>query len=502
MIEHQAGAARPARPPRRFAVVGTGHRAQMYLDALAGPHRRAGELVALVDPNRARAEYYRQRWSAARPGPDVPLYHPDELEAMVGATGATTVIVTSPDRCHADHLARALAAGCSVICEKPLTIDEEGCRRITTAAAESPQDVVLTFNYRYAPRNSVVKELLAEGAIGDVTSVHFEWVLDTVHGADYFRRWHREKANSGGLLVHKSSHHFDLVNWWLDDVPSTVQAEGSLAFYGEAGAARRGGDRPLRSHGAPGLGTDPFLIDLAADPRLRALYLEAEGEDGYLRDRDVFTPGITIEDTMAVLARYTRGALLTYSLTAYGPWEGYRVAFNGTEGRLELSVCERAETVPPIAAAAAGERFRVDPSAEPDAVRPGEAAPGRPVRIPGDRLVLQRHWEPAEELDIQALAGRDPLRPPRGGAHGGGDALLLDDVFAGPEVIGPDRLGRAAGYRDGARSALVGIAANRSMATGAAVDYTALAGRVGLGDGTPALLGDGGVLLRGGGSTG
>ena len=49
--------------------------------------------------------------------------------------------------------------------------------------------------------------------------MHFEWALDTVHGADYFRRWHREKKNSGGLLVHKSSHHFDLVNWWLGDVP-------------------------------------------------------------------------------------------------------------------------------------------------------------------------------------------------------------------------------------------------------------------------------------------
>ena len=53
---------------------------------------------------------------------------------------------------------------------------------------------------------------LASGTIGKVISVHFEWMLDTVHGADYFRRWHRLKEKSGGLMVHKSGHHFDLVS--------------------------------------------------------------------------------------------------------------------------------------------------------------------------------------------------------------------------------------------------------------------------------------------------
>ena len=65
-----------------------------------------------------------------------------------------------------------------------------------------------------------------------VLSVHFEWLLDTVHGADYFRRWHRQKANSGGLMVHKSGHHFDLVYWWLNAQPVTVGAMGRLGFYG------------------------------------------------------------------------------------------------------------------------------------------------------------------------------------------------------------------------------------------------------------------------------
>ena len=69
--------------------------------------------------------------------------------------------------------------------------------------------------------------MLKSGIVGEITSVHFEWLLDTRHGADYFRRWHREKRNSGGLLVHKSTHHFDLMNFWLASYPERVYAEGA-----------------------------------------------------------------------------------------------------------------------------------------------------------------------------------------------------------------------------------------------------------------------------------
>ena len=160
------------------------------------------------------------------------------------------MVVTTPDHAHADMVTRALRAGADVVVEKPLTIDVDGCRRINAAVDETGRDIVMTFNYRYSPRNSSLKEVIASGRIGTVTSVHFEWALDTVHGADYFRRWHREKALSGGLLVHKSSHHFDLVNWWLDDAPQRVYARGRLAFYGDSGlGAAQAGPRPARRSG-------------------------------------------------------------------------------------------------------------------------------------------------------------------------------------------------------------------------------------------------------------
>ena len=232
--------------------------------------------------------------------------------------------------------------GCDAITEKPMTVDAEKCRGILAAVRRTGRDLKVTFNYRYSPRNSKVKEVLRSGEIGGVLSVHFEWLLDTRHGADYFRRWHRDKRNSGGLMVHKATHHFDLINWWLDSSPQTVFGMGDLRFYGRENAEERGVTEFYeRAHGSEAARNDPFAIDMADSPTLKALYLDAEREDGYQRDRSVFGDGISIEDTMAVMVRFENGAVMSYSLNAHCPWEGYRVMFNGTKGRLEVDVTER-----------------------------------------------------------------------------------------------------------------------------------------------------------------
>ncbi|MEV1246460.1 Gfo/Idh/MocA family protein [Nonomuraea sp. NPDC050022] len=411
----------------RYAFVGLGHRVRMYIDALLGDWRDTGTIVGLCDTNRTRMDYY-----AERIGDEVPRFHPDEFGKLLELADA--VVVTTVDVTHAHYVVAALDAGLDVIVEKPLTVDAEGCEAIAAAAERNPGKLVVTFNYRYSPRNSAVKKLISEGAIGEITSVHFDWALDTIHGADYFRRWHRERANSGGLLVHKSTHHFDLVNWWLAAAPELVFAQTDLRFYGQALPR---GPRPARGQGAPGLGTDPFILDISADQHLKRLYLDAEHEDGYIRDQDVFGPGVTIDDNMSVLVRYANRAMLTYSLTAHAPYEGYRVVFNGTEGRIELEVCERSWT-PPHAA--------IDPS----------AATKQHAAGAWEKLTLHRHWQEREEIVIEQGEG----------GHGGGDRLLLDDVFRGPSE---DPLGRPAGYRDGIRSVLVGAAATRSATTGRAV---------------------------------
>lgn len=415
----------------RTVQVGLGARAWLYSLALGDRYREQVELVGLCDRNAGRLA---QRLGWARAVGFAPAAcAPDGFAAMLHEARAEQVIVTTDDRDHDVYVVAALEAGCDVICEKPLTIDAERLARILAARRRAGRQLRVAFNYRYAPARAQVKELLAGGAVGEVLSVAFEWLLDTRHGADYFRRWHRRKEHSGGLLVHKASHHFDLVNWWLASVPRSVRATGALRYYRPETAERLGlGERGERCLDCPAAPRCPFHLDLRERKELAAIYLEHERHDGYWRDRCVFSPEIDVEDTASALVEYASGAQLAYSLNAFLPYEGYRVVFNGTEGRLE-------------------HRARETPYVSGDG-----SIPGLFVREDTSIELFPLFGEP------RAI----PVREGEGG-HGGGDALLLDDLFAA--AAEPDPLGRAADHVAGAWSVLVGIAANRSIASGESV---------------------------------
>jgi len=260
--------------------------------------------------------------------------------------------------------------------------------------------------------------------------VDFHWLLDTRHGADYFRRWHRFKRNSGGLMVHKATHHFDLVNWWLSSVPETVYAMGSRDFYRPETAKRYGlSKRANRCRNCAEFEKCSFYLNMESYKGLKKLYLDNEQFDGYYRDQCVFGEDIDIADNMHVNVRYKSGALMSYSLHSFMPWEGYIIYFNGSKGRLE-HICQ--ESV----------YFSGDGSV------PGELVPE------GTKIKVYPHFRSGVEVDIWKATG----------GHGGGDPLLLEDVLM-PEKIN-DKYLRAADYRSGAWSILTGVAANRSMESG------------------------------------
>jgi predicted dehydrogenase len=209
---------------RRFAQVGLGGRSFMYSHAVAGGYKDTCELVGLCDNNAARLRQ-RVEW-AKQQGPEVPAYGDKDFDQMIAETKPDCVIVTTKDCHHDEYICRAMELGCDTITEKPMCTHDTKCQRIIDTQHKTGKQCRVTFNYRYSPPRTQIKDLLMSGIIGDLLSVDFHWMLDLHHGADYFRRWHRNKANSGGLLVHKATHHFDLVNWWLSAIPTTVFALG------------------------------------------------------------------------------------------------------------------------------------------------------------------------------------------------------------------------------------------------------------------------------------
>ena len=224
---------------RRFVVVGTGARAGMYIRAAVGKYAPHAELVGLCDASPTRMNYWNQV-IAGDGHPEVPTYRDSEFDRMVAETKPDVVIVTTVDAAHHLYIVRALELGCDAVTEKPMTTDAEKARAIFDAVDRTGRKVMVTFNYRYMPAFTRLREIILSGEIGRPTLVDFQWHLDTSHGADYFRRWHREKAKSGGLLVHKATHHFDLVNFWIGSTPKTVFALGDTMFYGKKNAEERG----------------------------------------------------------------------------------------------------------------------------------------------------------------------------------------------------------------------------------------------------------------------
>ena len=434
---------------KRYVVVGTGGRSWMYTSALMKDFREYGELTAFCDINQHRMDFNNQLLKEQFGQDPLATYKAHEFDRMIEEQHPDVVIVTSIDRTHHRYICRAMELGCDVISEKPMTVDADKCQRIIDTVERTGRHLTVTFNYRYSPRNTKVKEILRSGALGDIISVHFEWLLDTSHGADYFRRWHRDKRNSGGLMVHKATHHFDLVNWWLDAAPELVYAQGDLRFYGRENAEERGVEVFYnRSRYSDAAAADPFALKVRdGDKRMHGLYYDAEAEDGYYRDQSVFGDGISIEDTMSVMVRYTNRAVMTYTLNAFCPWEGYRICFNGTKGRLEFNVVESAHVK-------AGE--------PEDFTIPGMRELGNDKKQMVPQIIFQPLWGTPQVVEFD--------EGDRGG-HGGGDARLLKDIFIG---VQDNSLGHAADYVDGAKSILTGIAANQSMRTGRPVQVANL----------------------------
>ena len=390
---------------RRYAIVGTGVRGiGMWGRPLLQRYSDAVEFVGLCDINGKRAELAKTAL-----GVSCPTF--TDFDRMCDAVKPELLTVTTVDAFHADYIVKALDRGIDVITEKPMVIDEAQCQKVLDAEARNKRKIIVAFNYRFAPKHTKIKEILQSGEIGAVTGVDFHWYLDTSHGADYFRRWHRLRNKGGSLWVHKATHHFDLVNWWLDADPVEVQAYGELRHYGKKGPFRHTNCRPC-----PHKGQCQFYWDITKGRGMQ-LYTEAESVDGYLRDGCVFKEDIDIWDTMSATVRYSNDALMSYSLNTFMPIEGYHLAFNGTKGRLEVRDYER------------------------------------------------QPWQVAEESEMYLIRNFSGTREKvtirnADGGHGGGDNRLRDLLFRNAQM--PDYM-RLPDARAGAMSVLTGVAARTSI---------------------------------------
>jgi predicted dehydrogenase len=409
---------------RKIAVCGVSNRAiKLFIGPLAQRPHSPVRIAALLDPDPLRFDVCKRRHPEHA---NLPCYREAEFQAMLAEVRPDALYVSGIDNTHTAYILAGLEAGLDVVVEKPMVTTWTDCLRVLEAERSSTGRVYVAFNFRYAPLHQTIKKLLRENRIGKVLQVNMEYYLDPFHGASYFKRWHRARANSGGLAVHKACHHFDLIGWWLEQAPHQVSAFGALNYYGPDSEHKP-------SHAVPGLHcSDCTSRSTCSYDQFFQKHLGNATNDGYTGVRNskeygtyrpdacIFDPAIDIEDTYIASVRFSGGTMLSYSLNFSAPFEGYRLSITGTHGRLETQVFLHTQ--------------RVD-AAVPE----------------GQFVQLYGLFGGMETIEV----------PVETGGHLGGDSGLLRDLVTLHTCDGTDSI--LAGAREGAISVAVGDAINRSI---------------------------------------
>ena len=307
-----------------------------------GDFSQYGRIAAFLDIDAERCREFNKR-----AGTDFPVYLPGEFERMIAETKPDYVVVAGPDFNHAEYIIKALEHNIDVISEKPVVANCDQANAVFKAEKASKASVRVTHNFRFTPMHIALKRLIKSGEIGQITNVEMTYNLDSYHGSSYFRRWNRDRKMSGGLTITKECHHFDLLNWLIDDIPEQVFAFGALNYYGS-----KGFHKPEPTNGkklsvsqqkamcpyhkrwhSPGkeLPKDDHLISYN---KLFSIPKDVQ----YPPDKElyIYDDDIEIEDTYSVVIRYDKGASVAYSANFSAPWEGYILGINGSRGRIEV----------------------------------------------------------------------------------------------------------------------------------------------------------------------
>ncbi len=429
---------------KRYAVCGVSSRAiWMYISAIAKKFQDRAELVGMLDIDPIRFKVCKNVFPEVKDVAEylvTPENWQDGFDRMLAEQKPDAILVVSQDCYHVNYICRGLENDLEVISEKPMTTNIPDALRVMEAEDRSKGKLICTFNYRYNPVHVKLRELILNGKIGRVTHVDLNWYIDIHHGSSYFHRWNRMRENSGSLSIHKSSHHFDLVNWWVDGIPEYVHAFGALNHFGPDGEfnpsrkdGRHCGECAERIRCPYKKRWDTRTAAMfVKDDHLNAFDSKEKLFTTYRPDMCMFDSAINIHDTFVANVKYRNGVLLNYSANFSTPYEGYSLAINGTRGRLETR-----------------EFGGAGASALP------------PIHEPGGQYIdYFPIFEGRERIHVTLAEG----------GHGGGDNRIQEDIFLGED---PDRkFDILAKSQDGLRAISIGDAIYNSILDGKVQDLT------------------------------
>lgn len=403
----------------KFGIVGTGNRGYTFAKHLTSEGGFYGlpefkdtlSLVAMCDQNKIRLESVANCLNK-----NIKLF--TNYDLFLEESDCDTVIVTAPDFLHKEICVKALLSGKNILCDKPMALTVKECQEIIETTKKNKKQFRMGFNMRYFPLNMKIKEFLSSGIIGNIISVQVNELMSAFHGADYFRRWHKDKKQSGGLLITKAVHIFDLMNWFIESNPEKIICFGSKDFFKNKSNEQ---ERCLTCNQQKEC---MFYFDLKSvkDGLYDKMFLQAEKEDGYFRDKCVFSKESNIEDNYTIMVTYKNNVKISYFLNFFCAAPSNNISghdrlmyfFIGDKGTLEVYHSEKNDGVVGI-------------------------------------IEIREFLKEKKILEVESIKS----------SHGGGDVLLLKS-FLSPE----NQLGQLTNgdLNAGLQSVLVGDGSNRSLA--------------------------------------
>jgi predicted dehydrogenase len=334
--------AAPAAAPERAVtaiVIGAGNRGNVYA-GYASRVPAAMKIVGVAEPVKERND----NMANAHNIPEANRFKTWE-DVFKKEKFADAVIVTTPDDLHYGPAMAALEKGYDVLLEKPIAQTWQQCQDILDLATKNKRIVAVCHVLRYAPYYMQIKKVIASGELGDIVSIqHMEPVGNIHYSHSYVRgNWGNVKKSTPMILA-KSCHDLDILNWWTGKKCTAVNSFGSTMLFKSDKAPEGATDRCLDGcplvdtcgYSAPRIyvkekrfGTEHLL---AGKPKTDANIMAALQNGPY--GRCVFHCDNDQVDHQTVNLQYEGGTTAAFSMEGLTSYAGRRTRIMGTKGDL------------------------------------------------------------------------------------------------------------------------------------------------------------------------
>ncbi len=202
----------------RFGFLGLGAMGFSHVNSFAKLCAEHVEVAAVCSSNEANIKKTKELASNVR------VY---KSESELISSDLDAIVVSTPNFTHVPVGLQALTSGKHLFLEKPCGITRDECQKLLAASDNSDRILMIGHELRYSPFFLKMKELVDAGEVGTPRMV---WTRE-FRGPFQKKSqdWIQDNRRSGGMLVDKNCHHFDLMNWWVNSRPTRVAAFGGNA---------------------------------------------------------------------------------------------------------------------------------------------------------------------------------------------------------------------------------------------------------------------------------